>query len=210
MPKYGVTYKTRKQSKNVVIGAQTEFDLALAAKNEQKDTENCSTNVLEREGKSELKIKRVNRTLENNKKRKLNPLLEDDLFGFDGSDSETPCGSKKDGKIKRTKSPSKKNSPIKQNSPDSTLIRGSPFKGNSNKTSPFKINSPLKSNLKNSPAKGVKKSVKFEDKSTDDEAYGSSQEPNVVKGEDCTVEDERPTKKQVLSGSKPNNTICTV
>jgi hypothetical protein len=202
MPKYGmVTYKSRKQSGNV--SAQTEFDRALAAKNDDENTGNRSKNNLERTKKFELKIKRGNKPLDGNKKRKLNPLLEDELFGFTESDSESHCSSGKDRTLKRPKSPCKSKSPTKQNSSDSSIKKGSPFKVNSpfkNISSPFKNKSPLKSNLKsplkNSPSKGVEKTVKFDDKSTDD-AYGSSQEPNVARETDCAVEDDRPTQKQV-------------
>lgn len=196
-----VTYKSRKQSGNV--SAQTEFDRALAAKNDDENTGNRSKNNLERTKKSELKIKRGNKPLDGNKKRKLNPLLEDELFGFTESDSESHCSSGKDRTLKRPKSPCKSKSPTKQNSSDSSIKKGSPFKVNSpfkNISSPFKNKSPLKSNLKsplkNSPSKGVEKTVKFDDKSTDD-AYGSSQEPNVARETDCAVEDDRPTQKQV-------------
>ena len=197
MPKYGVvTYKSRKQSTNN-ISAQTEFDRALAAKNDKKKTGNCSKRDLEMTRNSEIKIKRANKLLETNKKRKLNPLLEDDLFGFTESDSESR-GSQ-DRTFKR--SPCKNKSPLKQNSKDSTMKGDSPVKVNSpfkNRSSPFKNNSPLKSNLKtpNSPSR-IKKTVKFEDKGTDDEAYGSSQEPGTAKETDCEVQDEKPIQKQV-------------
>ncbi len=206
MPKYGVvTYKSRKQSKNISVGAQTEFDLALAAKNDEKKTGNCSKSNLESTRKSEVKTKRANKLMDGNKKRKLNPLLEDDLFGFTEIDSDSQCTSSKDRTLKTTKLPSKSQSPAKQNSADSTIKRGSPFKVNSpfkNRSSPFKNNSPLKSNLKspqkNSPSKGIKKTVKFVDKNMDDEAYGSSQEPGVPTETDCApVESDRPIEKQV-------------
>ena len=99
---------------------------------------------------SELKAKRASKVLEANKKRKINPLFEDDLFGFTESDSE----SHHDRTLKR--SSCKTQSSSKQNS---AVSASSPFK----RGSPFKSSSPLKSNLKtpNSPS-GIKKTVKFE------------------------------------------------
>ena len=207
MPKYGVvTYKSRKQSKNYTT-AQNEFDLALAAKNNEKNTRNCSKTDLGRTGTSEVKIKRTNKSaVDTNKRRKLNPLLEDELFGFTESDPESACTSSKDSASKRTVSPSKRKSPPKKNSQECITKRGSPFKVNSplrNKGLPLKSNSPLKSNLKspekNSPKKPVKKTVKFENRTTDDEAYGSSQDGYIPLADepDCPVDDERPSQKQV-------------
>ena len=196
MPKYGVvTYKSRKQSTKKNMNAQTEFDLALAAKNGKKKTENCRKRDLKMARDSELKVKRASKLLEANKKRKLNPLLEDDLFGFTESDSDSQGSQDSTSK----KSSFKSRSPSKEDSNDSTTTRGSPFKTNSpfkNRGSPFKNNSPLKSNLK-SPQKhvGVKKTVKFE--GTDGEECGSPQD--TAKKTDCTVDDEQPTHKQVCS-----------
>ena len=205
MPKYGVvTYKSRKQSRNITTTAQNEFDLALAAKSDKKKTGNCSKTDSERAGMSQVKVKRADKSVDTNKKRKLNPLLEDDLFGFTGSDPE----SSKDLASQRTKSPSKRKSPTKSGSQECITKRGSPFKVNSslkNRSSPLKSNSLLKSNLKsprkNSPKKQVK-TVQFESRSTDDEAYGSSQDANVASTDerDGPVDDERPAQKQVCLG----------
>lgn len=178
MPNYGVvTYKSRKKSNNT--DAQTEFDLALAAKNKPNTkTEKCNNNKSgSRKTMNNVeKDKRRNGPPETSKKRKLNPLLEDELFGFNESDSET------DLSIKRTKSPPKTKFPPKQNSPtkaDSTVKINLPL--GTIRGSPFKSRSPLKSTLKSkdSPLKMERKLVKFNDKKTDDKECGHLQQPEV-------------------------------
>ena len=217
MPRYGMaTYKSRKQSNDIAV--QQEFDLALATRNDGDKTGNGRKNDSGGTRKPEQKTKTIDEQTENHKKRKRNPLLEDELFGFLGSDSELACTSSSDVPVKNTKSPSKTKSPSRTRSPvkiSSQSSSNSPFK----LRSPFKNCSPSKSSLKvtqggaKSPLKGVKKTVKFDetDKSTDDEAYGSSQEPGTSSQERECTEDCKPEEKQVLYVSiNTCETVCVL
>ncbi|XP_028404980.1 wings apart-like protein homolog [Dendronephthya gigantea] len=191
MPRYGVvTYKSRKKSNNT--SAQTQFDLALAARNKPNaESEGCNSNKSgsRKTMNSEKKDKRQNASSDASKKRKLNPLLEDELFGFNGSDSEIGLS------IKRSKSPSKTRLLPKQNSPtkaDLTVEISSPF--GTTPGSPFKSRSPLKSTVKSkdSPLKKEGKLVTFKHKNTDDKECQHSKDPvDMMEKDGCSVEEKK-------------------
>ena len=149
MPKYGVaTYGMRKKSKTA--SSDLEFDVARSERN-------CE-NSPEKTGKIEQKKNRKrDEALQANKRRKVVPLHEDELFGFNENDSDT--GST-------------------QTIPTATRHNTCIFKKLKSKST-------------------VESSTDGTDKSTDDEAYCSSQEPNNSSQESIPNGNEKPTQRKV-------------